>query len=197
MLALGGGTLDWAWGLWVEHVCMLMCLPVAKMIPLLCVADVSSLETAFYMRCEQPRGTVQPLQGWDLSPQAIWNNSSCMQLPERSATACGHFVAADRKPKVMLAACACRVLNRAGGIKFYSSDAPRSLVFWTFAAACMQTYQALRLPDIQRDDVLSPSQIDVREYWCGPSSPCTAEKSLNVKLSGVTGCNNRVKKIGR
>lgn len=30
----------------------------------------------------------------------------------------------------------------------------------------MQTFQALNMPHIHRDDVLNASQTDVREYWC-------------------------------
>lgn len=60
--------------------------------------------------------------------------------------------------------------GREGGIKFYTHRAARTLIFWTFSATCMQTFQALNMPDILRDDVLNPEQANVRQFWCATPS---------------------------
>jgi hypothetical protein len=60
----------------------------------------------------------------------------------------------------------CRVVGRAGGLKFYSQKQSGSLLFWCFSACCMYSILSIQLPSFDRDDVLDPEVRDTQNLWC-------------------------------
>jgi hypothetical protein len=60
----------------------------------------------------------------------------------------------------------CRVIGKAGGLKFYSQRQSSSLLFWCFSACCMYSILSIQLPSLDRDDVLDPEVRDSQQLWC-------------------------------
>eukprot|EP00892_Ulva_mutabilis_P009432 jgi/Ulvmu1/6861/UM031_0066.1 len=59
------------------------------------------------------------------------------------------------------------IMDKAGGLTFYSTSQSSSLLFWAFSAACLTTFQIVNLPRFKRDDTLHPERRDSRTTW-GP-----------------------------
>ena len=66
----------------------------------------------------------------------------------------------------MRACMLCRIMGRAGGLRFYNDKQSTSLLFWSYAASCMFAFISLQFPQFDRDDVLDPSWSDTRSTWC-------------------------------
>ena len=90
-------------------------------------------------------------------------------------------------PTMWIHACMlCRILGKAGGLRFYSDKQSTSLLFWSFAASCMFAILSIQLPQFDRDNILDPSWGDTQDMWCAPDAwSCFACNQLTEQIPSM------------